>query len=168
VMFRGAVLPLARRALVRAKTTPGYVGRAGEPVARPALWGIYGKTLAALEEVPAASEYRKHVESMTKERLAVVEGTEDLRAIESTIGCGQVEQLIRQAEDELTLIPTLIAARAFDTYDGATSAESILTDLKFRGIVLQRDDIPMRPSTDFPTEPEVELELPAPPEEAAS
>ena len=34
-----------------------------------------------------------------------------------------------------------------------------------RGIALQRDDIPMRPSVDFPTESEVELELPAPPEE---
>ena len=34
-----------------------------------------------------------------------------------------------------------------------------------RGIVLQRDDIPMRPSIDYPTESEVELELPAPPEE---
>ena len=128
-MFRGAV-PLARRALARAKTTTGLVGLAVEPQARPALMGLYGKTLAALEDVPAASEYRKHVESMTKERLAVVEGTEDLRAIESTIGAGQVEQLIRQAEDELALIPTLVAARAFDTYDGATSKESILTDLK--------------------------------------
>ena len=36
-----------------------------------------------------------------------------------------------------------------------------------RGIALQRADIPMRPSQDFPVESDVELELPAPPEEAA-
>lgn len=36
-----------------------------------------------------------------------------------------------------------------------------------RGWALQRDDIPMRPSQDFPTEMEIDLELPAPPESDA-
>ena len=146
------------------KQSTHIVGLAVEPNAKPILVSLYNKTLAAIEPVPAASDYRKYVEGVTKERLAVVESTDDLDAIEQKIGCGQVEQLIQQAEDELRLIPALLAARAFDPYDGSPP-EDILMDLKRRGIALQRDDIPMRPSVDFPTESEVELELPAPPEE---
>ena len=111
------------------KSSTGIVGMAVEPDAKPILLSLYGKTLAALEPVPATSEYRKYVEGLTKERMAVVESTDDLAAIEDKIGCGQVEQLIEQAEDELALIPTLIAARAFDPYDGSPP-EEILVDLK--------------------------------------
>ena len=46
-----------------------------------------------------------------------------------------------------------------------TSPSAPLPPFCSRGIALQRDDIPMRPSLDYPTESEVELELPAPPEE---
>ena len=179
------------------KATTGIVGMAVEPNAKPILTGLYQKTLAMLGDVPAG-DYKTTVEGLTKSRLAVIESTDDLTAIEAKIGCGQVEQLIEQAEDEIRLIPILLEARAFDPYDGSP-AEEILTDLKRcarplfyfstrataaplapppahsfsplaffarrRGIVLQRDDIPMRPSIDYPTESEVELELPAPPEE---
>ena len=149
------------------KQSTGIVGVAVEPDAKPILVSLYTKMLADVEPIPASSEYRKTLEGMAKERLAVLNSTDDLGAIEEGIGCGQVEQLIEHAQDELKLIPTLLAARAFDPYDGSPS-EEILIDLKRRGIALQRDDIPMRPSTDFPTESEVELELPAPPEEKAA
>jgi len=158
--------PRACRALSTKKTT-GIVGLPVVPDPKPVLLGLYAQTLEALEAVPANAEYRKTVEALTKERLAAVEAGADVAAIEASIGCGQVEQLIRQAEDELRLIPSLVSARAFDAYDG-TAPEEIFVDLKRRGIALQRDDIPMRPSLDFPTESEVELELPAPPEEKAA
>lgn len=159
----GGVLP--RLAIIaRHKTSTGIVGLEVEPEAKTVLLSLYAKTLDALAEVPAGAEYRKTVEGMTKERLAVVEGTDDLLAIEKAVGCGQVEQLIQQAQDELSLIPKLVAARAFDPYAG-TPAEEIYADLKRRGVALQRDDIPMRPSQDYPIESEVDLELPAPPEE---
>ena len=61
--------------------------------------------------------------------MAVLKSTDDIPTIESKIGGGQVEQLIEQAKDELSLIPKLIAARAFDPYNGSP-AEEILTDLK--------------------------------------
>ena len=155
-MDRAAPLRLA----VRHKQSTGIVGLEVEPQAKSILVGLYTKTLEALETVPAGAEYRKVVEGITKERLAVVEKSDDLLAIESTIGCGQAEQLIQQAQDELSLIPKLVAARAFDPYAG-TPAEEIYSDLKRRGVVLQRDDIPMRPSQDYPIEGEVDLELPA-------
>lgn len=152
--------PVAMAGLRGIKTTTGIVGLPVEPNAKAFLISLYSQTLDALEPVPPSSEYRKSVEALVKERLAVVESEDELAAIEAKIGGGQVEQLIEQAKDELKLIPTLIAARAFDPYDG-TAPEEILIDLKRRGIALQRDDIPMRPSVDFPTETEVELELPA-------
>ena len=124
------VLRRVAPALARAKTTTGYVGLEVEPNAKPILLSLYTQTLEALEAVPPSAEYRKTIEGLTKERLAVVEKTDDLLAIESAIGCGQVEQLIEQAKDELSLIPMLVEANAFAPYDGASSGEDILTDLK--------------------------------------
>jgi NADH dehydrogenase (ubiquinone) 1 alpha subcomplex subunit 5 len=161
ILAQGARHAVFAPALARSKITTGYVGLEVEPDAKPILLDLYAKTLEALEAVPPSAEYRKMVEGMTKERLAVVEKTDDLRAIEATIGSGQVEQLIEQAKDELSLIPMLVEADAFSPYDGPLSSEEILSDLKRRGWALQRDDIPMRPSQDFPIEKEIELELPA-------
>lgn len=120
--------PLASLA-TRGKHTTGITGLAVEPNAKPILLDIYAKTLSALEGVPSTAEYRKTVEALTKERMAVVQGTDDLTVIESTIAAGQVEQLIQQAQDELGLIPRLVSARAFDAYDGSP-AEEIYADLK--------------------------------------
>jgi len=136
------------------------------PDAKPVLLDLYAKTLSALEAVPPSAEYRKTVEYFTKSRIAVVESTDDITVIEAGIGGGQVEQLIVQAQEELSLIPKLVAADAFSPYDGSP-AEEILTDLKRRGVALQRDDIPMRPSQDYPVDTAIELELPAPPEPEA-
>ena len=208
----GRATATARPALfvsARSKTSTGLVGLEVEPDAKPVLLGLYAKTLAALESVPKDAEYRKAMEGLAKSRVSVLESTDDLKAIEKQIGGGQVEQLIQQAQDELSLIPKLVAARAFDPYDGSP-AEDILSDLKRfaslpppptaaaraplphsrarwapspwipsppshptrrptpfrrRGVALQRDDIPMRPSLDYPVETGVDLELPAPPEE---
>ena len=129
------------------------------------LEGIYSKTLATLEEaVPSGSEYRNVVEALTKKRLAVVQGTDDLASIEAKIGAGQVEQLIAQAQDELNLIPKMAAARVWEPYQGSP-VEELYTDLKRRGIAIQRHDIPMQQSLDFPTAENVELLQHVPPEE---
>lgn len=120
--------PLALRG-VRAKGSTGIVGLAVEPEAKAILTGLYTKTLAALETLPANSAYRSKVEEMTTERLAIVKGTDDLEKIELAIGAGQVEQVIEQAEDELALIPALVEADVFAPYDGAPASE-IYSDLK--------------------------------------
>jgi len=152
-------VPAASLAVRGLKTGTGIVGLEVEPEAKSILSSLYSTTLVKLAKIPEASEYRKAVEKMTSERLAVIQGTDDLDAIEAAIGGGQVEQLIQQAKDELGLIPDLIAVRAFDPYEGSP-ADEIYLDLKRRGVALQRDDIPMRQSQDFPTERFVELELP--------
>ena len=147
-------------ALARSKQTTGIVGLEVVASPQPVLEELYTKTLAALESIPADAEYRKTVETLTRSRLEAVRSAADVGALEAAIGAGQAEQLIASARDELALIPRLVAADAFSTYDGATTADEIYADLKRRGIALQRADIPMRPSTNFPPENEVELQLP--------
>ena len=121
--------PVSVRLVSRSKTSTGIVGLAVEPEAKSVLTRLYAETLTALQGVPEGAEYRKAVEGLTKSRLAVVKGSDDLLAIEKAIGGGQAEQLIQQAQDELSLIPRLIAASAFDPYSGSP-AEEIYTDLK--------------------------------------
>ena len=149
----------ALRAASRPKSTTGIVGLEVQPDARAILTGLYTKTLSALEALPADSAYRSKVQETTAERLSIVKGTEDLTNIEVAIGAGQVEQVIQQAEDELALIPALAADDAFAPYNGPPASE-IYTDLKRRGILLQRHDIPMRQSQDYPTADAVELLAP--------
>ena len=81
----------------------GIVGL--EKVADPhsALLGVYKETLAVLGEMPADAPYRISTEALTVGRLAVVNAEKEIEAIETKIGHGQAEELIQQAEDELSL-----------------------------------------------------------------
>ena len=142
-----------------AKKSTGIVGLAVEPNAQPILQALLQQTLVELETVPKGAEYRSTVEAMTKERLAVLAAGGDVASIEAAIGCGQIEMLIEQAKDELRLIPSLVAGRAFDPQDG-TPADEVYASFQRRGIALQRADMPMRPSRDFPLGANLDLELP--------
>ena len=66
--------PLALRG-VRAKGSTGIVGLAVEPEANAILTGLYTKTLAALETLPANSAYRSKVEEMTTERVNAIQSS---------------------------------------------------------------------------------------------
>ncbi|CBK21264.2 subunit NDUFA5 [Blastocystis hominis] len=86
------------------KRTTGLVGVPVIPNARSVLIELYDKTLENVKKIPANTEYRKNVEAFTKYRKNVVEQNEDIKTIERIIGCGQVEELVEQANDELSLI----------------------------------------------------------------
>ncbi|CAH1765992.1 6410_t:CDS:2 [Entrophospora sp. SA101] len=86
------------------KTTTGIFGIEVHPNPRPHLIKIYDKTLRALTKLPSTSVYRQATESFTKQRLKIVEGTKEIVEIENKINCGQIEELIVQAEDELKLV----------------------------------------------------------------
>lgn len=60
--------------------------------------------MRALTKLPSTSVYRQATESFTKQRLKIVEGTKEIVEIENKINCGQIEELIVQAEDELKLV----------------------------------------------------------------
>lgn len=90
--------------MARLKETTGIVGLDVVPNAREVLIGLYTKTLEEIKVVPEDEGYRKAVESFTRHRLKVCQEEEDWEVIEKRIGCGQVEELIEEAQDELKLV----------------------------------------------------------------
>lgn len=93
---------LARILLTNAKT--GITGLAAVPNPRPVLIEVYKSTLSALNDLPAHSVYRQATSALTKQRLEIVEKNEDTSAIENLIGQGLIEEVIKAAESELSLV----------------------------------------------------------------
>lgn len=81
---------------------------AGLPVvenAREVLIATYKRTLEVAEaELPHDTGYYKHVTAFTKYRLSVAERETTVTGIEQGIAHGQIEELIKEAEDELELL----------------------------------------------------------------
>jgi NADH dehydrogenase (ubiquinone) 1 alpha subcomplex subunit 5 len=100
----------ALRAARAVKETTGIVGLEVVPNAREVLIGLYTRTLKEIEAVPKDEGYRKAVESFTKHRLQICQEEDEWKCIEDRIGCGQVEELIEEAQDELKLINKMIGA----------------------------------------------------------
>ncbi|GLU24330.1 hypothetical protein SLE2022_402730 [Rubroshorea leprosula] len=99
---------ISRPLMAKVKQTTGIVGLDVVPNAREVLIDLYTKTLNEIKAVPEDEGYRKAVESFTKHRLKVCQEEEDWETIEKSLGCGQVEELIEEARDELTLIGKMI------------------------------------------------------------
>lgn len=68
------------------------------------------------------SSYRINTEKIIKHRQRVVDASQgDYEVIEAQIGCGQAEELIEQAKDELELIPVLLGTTRTQHRDACTS-----------------------------------------------
>jgi len=92
------------RILRSAKWPTGITGINSNPNARNQLISVYNATLQSLKDIPEYAVYRQSVEALTKERLKIVESTEDTNAIEAKIGQGLVEEVVDAAEKELVLL----------------------------------------------------------------
>ncbi|XP_062510940.1 NADH dehydrogenase [ubiquinone] 1 alpha subcomplex subunit 5-like [Corticium candelabrum] len=86
------------------RKSTGIVGLAVIHNSREVLIGIYQKTLKALTRLPSDAAYRRHTEETTKQRLKIAEQEESVEQIEAKINAGQIEQIIEQAEVELSLV----------------------------------------------------------------
>ncbi|XP_045624914.1 NADH dehydrogenase [ubiquinone] 1 alpha subcomplex subunit 5 [Procambarus clarkii] len=78
----------------------------GLPVARNphhTLGVLYGKIMRCLQKMPHDAAYRKYTEQIIGERSALVKTEADVSKLEKAISCGQIEEVIQQAENELTL-----------------------------------------------------------------
>ncbi|XP_064399157.1 NADH dehydrogenase [ubiquinone] 1 alpha subcomplex subunit 5-like [Halichondria panicea] len=85
------------------KKTTSLVGYAVVPNARDVLCSLYAKTLSLVQSFPRDSGYRRQSETVVQQRLAIVQADSSPESIEKKIGCGQMEELIDQAERELSL-----------------------------------------------------------------
>lgn len=100
------MLLTAQKVLVRSATgaPTGITGVLQHPNPKPALQALYKATLAELEGFPSDSVYRKAVHNLTTARLAVVEAEEVVEKMEAQIGCGLIEEVVIQADEELQLV----------------------------------------------------------------
>ncbi|KAJ2698617.1 hypothetical protein FB645_005591 [Coemansia sp. IMI 203386] len=110
-----ALLFAKRRDKSVAVVTTGIVGIPVNPNARPQLIALYKKTLDELKaKIPESAAYRQSVETITKQRLSIVEQHEDAARIEELINCGQIEELVDQAQDEIGLISRMAEWKAWE------------------------------------------------------
>ncbi|XP_070165836.1 NADH dehydrogenase [ubiquinone] 1 alpha subcomplex subunit 5 isoform X2 [Polyergus mexicanus] len=75
---------------------------------------LYNRILRVLEKFPKDYAYRKETEKLVRNRLKIVKETDDIQAIENKIDCGQVEELIIQAKNELSLVEKMLVWKPWE------------------------------------------------------
>ncbi|XP_020365617.2 NADH dehydrogenase [ubiquinone] 1 alpha subcomplex subunit 5 [Rhincodon typus] len=85
------------------KKTTGLVGLAVAQNPHENLRILYSRILTVLQSLPQDVAYRKYTEQIINERLNLVKSERDVQKLEDKINCGQIEEVISQAENELSL-----------------------------------------------------------------
>ncbi|OCT87346.1 NADH dehydrogenase [ubiquinone] 1 alpha subcomplex subunit 5 [Xenopus laevis] len=85
------------------KKTTGLVGIAVSQNPHERLRILYTKILATLQTIPNDAAYRKYTEQIVNERFNAVQMEKNVEKLEERINCGQIEEVIVQAENELSL-----------------------------------------------------------------
>ncbi|KAL6068820.1 NADH dehydrogenase [ubiquinone] 1 alpha subcomplex subunit 5, mitochondrial [Balamuthia mandrillaris] len=98
----------------KVKESTGIPGLDVVPNAREVLIALYKTILKEIQAVPEEAGYRKIVEKLFKERLQIVQENEDVEQIEEIIGLGVIEELIIEAQNELSLIPDMLKVKPWD------------------------------------------------------
>ena len=75
---------------------------------------LYGKILRTLQMMPESSSYRRYTEEIVSYRAAIVAQSKSAEDIEKRIDCGQAEELIKQAENELDLARNLLISKPWE------------------------------------------------------
>ncbi len=75
---------------------------------------VYGKILRALAKMPNDYPYRKYTESLVMERAALVKSEPNIAELENKINCGQIEEVLIQAENELKLSRKILEWRSWE------------------------------------------------------
>ncbi|XP_036912387.1 NADH dehydrogenase [ubiquinone] 1 alpha subcomplex subunit 5 [Sturnira hondurensis] len=90
------------------KKTTGLVGLAVSESPHERLRILYTKILDVLEQIPKNAAYRRYTEQITNERLDMVKAEADVKKLEDQLQGGQIEEVILQAENELSLARKMI------------------------------------------------------------
>merc|ERR1712150_219214 len=78
------------------------------------LKAIYGKILNIVGKMPEEAAYKKYTALTIQERLQFVNTEPNVEKLEQKINCGQAEELILQAENELRLARKMLHWRAWE------------------------------------------------------
>ncbi|XP_039106822.1 NADH dehydrogenase [ubiquinone] 1 alpha subcomplex subunit 5-like [Hyaena hyaena] len=69
---------------------------------------LYTKILDVLDQIPKNATYRKCTEQITNEKLSMVKVEPDVKKLEDQLQGDQLEEVIFQAENELSLARKMI------------------------------------------------------------
>ena len=64
--------------------------------------------------MPVDYPYRKHTESLINERVDILKKSNTIEEAEKKIGMGQIEEVIIQAENELTLTRSILEWKSWE------------------------------------------------------
>ncbi|CAI9167585.1 unnamed protein product [Rangifer tarandus platyrhynchus] len=90
------------------KKTTGLLGLAVCETPHERLKILYTKILDVLGHIPKNAAYRKYTEQITNEKLSMVKVEPDVKKLEEQLQGGQIEEVILQAENELSLARKMI------------------------------------------------------------
>ena len=90
------------------KKTTGLVGLAVCETPHERLKILYTKIIDVLGHIPKNAAYRKYTEQITNEKLSIVKAEPDVKKLEEQLQGGQIEEVILQAENELSLARKMI------------------------------------------------------------
>ncbi|CAN6663735.1 hypothetical protein TRVA0_035S00826 [Trichomonascus vanleenenianus] len=92
----------------------GITGVFRHPNPQPALIALYEATLKEVSALPQTSIYRQSVENLTKARKEAVESSQTAEQVEQKIGAGLIEEILIQANEELSLIKQMAEAKPWE------------------------------------------------------
>ena len=107
-MLRRKLLPFLAVMAGLLKKTTGLVGLAVCETPHERLKILYTKILDVLGHIPKNAAYRKYTEQITNEKLSMVKAEPDIKKLEERLQGGQIEEVILQAENELSLARKMI------------------------------------------------------------
>uniref|UniRef100_A0A2D4NE01 NADH dehydrogenase [ubiquinone] 1 alpha subcomplex subunit 5 n=1 Tax=Micrurus spixii TaxID=129469 RepID=A0A2D4NE01_9SAUR len=96
------------------KKTTGLVGLAVCNNPHESLKILYTKILGILENMPQDAAYRKYTEKFTNDRFDIVKAEPDVQRLENKLNSGQIEEVILQAENELSLAKKMLKYRPWE------------------------------------------------------
>ncbi|XP_010212689.1 PREDICTED: NADH dehydrogenase [ubiquinone] 1 alpha subcomplex subunit 5 [Tinamus guttatus] len=89
--------------LVPSLQTTGLVGLAVSENPHERLRILYTKILTVLQSIPKDAAYRKYTEQIVNQRMNLVQTEKDVQKLEDKLNSGHIEEVILQAENELSL-----------------------------------------------------------------
>ncbi|XP_071140909.1 NADH dehydrogenase [ubiquinone] 1 alpha subcomplex subunit 5-like [Mytilus edulis] len=96
------------------KKSTGLTGLLVDPTSARKLQFIYKDILKICGAMPQTYSYRQHTEQLVKDRLNIVQSESDMMQAENKINGGQMEELVLQAERELSLAKNMVAWKAWE------------------------------------------------------
>ncbi|XP_043255016.1 NADH dehydrogenase [ubiquinone] 1 alpha subcomplex subunit 5 [Colletes gigas] len=96
------------------KKTTGLTGIAVSKDPKFELDKLYRRILKVLSTLPQESAYKRNTEKLIREKHEVIQQTNDVAVIEEKIGCGQAEEVIIQAKNELALVEQMSKFRPWE------------------------------------------------------